>query len=229
MSVVHPLDLEGPAIFGCAQAGCQVCLEALLCRHEGLVHFVLHQQTRYGMTYDDLVQEGRIALWQAVLRFDPQRGGAFSTLAVRIIQHRMWRATALSKRQQRQLPFHERAAPLEALEERWEQAAIHAALLEAVTRLPDRLDEILIARYELDGHRRRTLKAIGQELGLTAERIRQLEDDALVLLRLPTYSTKLRYLCGEDSRAAYARSEALSRACLEHRRWIRQRYERKQR
>lgn len=228
MSVVHPLDLEGAAIFDCAQAGCQVCLEALLRRHEGLVHFVLHRQTRYGMTYDDLAQEGRIGLWQAVLCFHPERGGAFSTLAVRIIQHRMWRATALSKRQQRLLSLPRRADPMEAVEESWEQAAIHAALLEAVARLPDQLGEILVARYELDGQPRRTLKVIGQELGLTAERIRQLHDNALVFLRLPAYSAKLRYLCGEDSRAAYARSEALSRAWLEYRRQTRQRYERKQ-
>ena len=34
MSIVHPLDLNSPAIFGCAQRGCRECLEALVCGHE---------------------------------------------------------------------------------------------------------------------------------------------------------------------------------------------------
>jgi len=72
MSVVHPLDLEDPAALACAQAGCPVCLEALLQRHTGLVHAVLRQQARGGVAYEDLLQEGRIALWQALLHFDPQ-------------------------------------------------------------------------------------------------------------------------------------------------------------
>jgi hypothetical protein len=60
MCIVHPLDLEGPAVFGCAQAGCQACLEALLEKHNGLIHAVLQQQARGGVRYEDLVQEGRM-------------------------------------------------------------------------------------------------------------------------------------------------------------------------
>lgn len=222
MSAVHPLDLEGPAIFGCAQSGCQVCLEALLRRHEGLVHFVLHRQSRYGMAYEDLAQEGRIALWKAVLAFDPQRGAAFSTFAVRIIQWRMWQAIARFKRQQRLLPLPEQADPLEALEEAWHQADVQAALLDAVHRLPDRLREIVIARYALDGQPRCTQKAIGQRFGVTSTRIQHLCLDAYLLLRLPAYSARLRSLCGQDSRAAYARSEALSRDWSQKKRRMKQ-------
>lgn len=46
MCNVHPLEVEKPAIFGCAQSGCQECLEALMQRHEGLVHYVLQRQKR---------------------------------------------------------------------------------------------------------------------------------------------------------------------------------------
>ncbi len=44
------------------------------------------------MAYEDLLQEGRIALWQAIMHFDPQRGVAFSIYAGVAIQRRIWRA-----------------------------------------------------------------------------------------------------------------------------------------
>ena len=47
MSEVHRLDPDGPAIFGCAQAGCRVCQDTLLRRHKGLIHCILHRQEAY--------------------------------------------------------------------------------------------------------------------------------------------------------------------------------------
>ena len=119
MFEVHALDLEGTAVYGCAQAGCRACQEALLLRHEGLVHFFLHRQARDGVAYDDLAQEGRIALWHAVLGFDPQRGVAFSTYAGVAIKRRIWQAVARARRHQRGLPPLEQTDPLEVLEETW--------------------------------------------------------------------------------------------------------------
>ena len=218
MSEVHPLDLEGPAIYGCAQAGCRACLEALMLHHEGLVHFILQQQASYGLPYDDRAQEGRIALWRAVLGFDPQYGGAFSTYAGVAIERQIWTAVARFKRQQRLLPLPEPPDPLQAWEEAWHQAEIRAALVEAVARLPDRMREIMIGRYELDGQPSRTFKAMGRRFDITGMRARVLHDDALVLLRLPAYSSRLRSLCDQDSRAAYARTRALNRA------WFQKKY-----
>ena len=179
--------------------------------HEGLVHFVLQRQARCGMAYDDLAQEGRLALWKAVLDFDPHRGTAFSTLAVQLIRYRMWRAITVFKRQRRELPLPEWSDPLQVWEETRHWAEVRTALVEAVSRLPDNLREIIIARYGLDGQPRRTFKALGQHYGVTMHRISNLCNDALVLLRLPAYSSRLRSLCGQDSRAAYARTRALTR------------------
>jgi len=214
----HPLDLEGTAVFGCAQAGCRVCQEALLLRHEGLVHFFLHRQARDGVAYDDLAQEGRIALWRAVLGFDAQRGVAFSTYAGVAIKRQIWQAVARARRHRRGLPPTEQADPLEALEETWQQAEVRSALLEAASRLPARLREIIIARYGLDGQPPCTLAALGRRFGLTKARIGQLHNDALVLLRLLAFSGRLRRVCGQDSRKAYARTEALSRVWLQRKR-----------
>jgi RNA polymerase nonessential primary-like sigma factor len=49
--------------------------------------------------------------------------------------------------------------------------------------LPPRQQEILARRYGLDGQEEMTLAAIGKVLGLSRERVRQLEHDALEQLK----------------------------------------------
>ncbi|RPI25713.1 MAG: sigma-70 family RNA polymerase sigma factor [Chloroflexota bacterium] len=221
MSEVHCLDPDGPAIFGCAQAGCRVCQDTLVRRHEGLVHCILRRQAAGGLAYAELVQEGRIALWRAVLGFDPGRGVAFSTYAGTAIERRIWQVVARARRHG-QRPRGGLSVGqtdrLEAVGEAWHRARVHAALLEAVAHLPDRLQVILVAHYGLHGQTPCTWQTIGQQLGVTKARVGQLHQDALVLLRLPVFSARLRRLCGQDSRAAYVRTMALSRTWQQRKR-----------
>lgn len=218
MSIVHSLDPDGPAVFGCAQSGCQECPEALVRRHEGLVHVVLRRQSWGGEAYEDLLQEGRVALWRAVLRFDPQRGVAFSTYAGVAIKHRIWDAVARAKRRQGQPAIPERPDPLPLAEERVWCDQVRAALVEALARLPERWQQVLVAAYGLDGQPPRTLTALGRQFGVTREAVRQWRNHALVLLRLPPFFGRLRAVCEQNGRASYARSQALSRAWLRQRR-----------
>ncbi len=218
MSIVHPIDPDGPVAFTCAQAGCQECQDGLVRRHEGLVHVVLRRQGRGGVAYEDLVQEGRIAVWQAVLHFDGQRGTAFSTYAWVAIERRIWRAVERANRPQGRLALPARPDPLEVAEENVWQAQVHAALVEAVSRLPERLHEVIVAAYGLDGRPPRTLVAIGQQYGVTKEMARYWRNKGLLFLRLPAFSARLRQLYGQDSRSAYARTQALNRTWLRQRR-----------
>lgn len=56
----------------------------------------------------------------------------------------------------------------------------------AVARLPERLQLVLRLRYGLDAdERQRTLEQVGVVMGVTRERVRQLEAEALKLLRHP--------------------------------------------
>ncbi|OWK34145.1 sigma-70 family RNA polymerase sigma factor [Fimbriiglobus ruber] len=57
------------------------------------------------------------------------------------------------------------------------------ATLEALAQLGDRAVTILRLRFGLDGGEPATLRSIGKQLGLTRERVRQLERDALADLR----------------------------------------------
>ena len=221
MSIVHSPDLIGPAVFGCAQAGCRLCQERLVRQHERLVHFVLRRQVTDDVEYADLLQVGRIGLWRAVLHFDAERGVTFSTYAVIAIQRWMWQAITQARRRVA-APLSSEPVPVwrEAEEHLW-QSQVEAALREAVRRLPTRPRQVIVAVYGLDGQPPRSLAAVGRTWGVSGEAVRYWRNVALVLLRLPAFSGRLRQVLEHDSRPAYADSQARSRA------WQRQRRRRR--
>jgi RNA polymerase primary sigma factor len=59
----------------------------------------------------------------------------------------------------------------------------HGELSVAMARLAPRMQRVLVLRFGLDGEGTRTLEDIGAELGVTRERVRQLESRALRELR----------------------------------------------
>ncbi|HEX6664791.1 MAG TPA: sigma-70 family RNA polymerase sigma factor [Gaiellaceae bacterium] len=59
----------------------------------------------------------------------------------------------------------------------------HAELAEALLRLNPRMQRVLMLRFGLDGDPPKTLEEVGGELGITRERVRQLESRALRELR----------------------------------------------
>jgi RNA polymerase sigma factor (sigma-70 family) len=190
-------------------------------KHDGLVHAVVRRQVLGDLPYAEALQAGRIGLWRAIVRFDPSRGYAFSTYAWPSIVHHVWRAVKV----------HTRASsnePLEAYSE-WQRIAsvdpatlevawsVHDTLYELVTRLSERLQQIIVARYGLDGQGGRFYREIGKRLGVSGERARQLHIEALVWLRHPAHSQHLRSLLAYHSLADYEWAEA------EAQRWLRRR------
>jgi RNA polymerase sigma factor (sigma-70 family) len=209
MSMVHP---EAHSVtYACAQAGCGVCANELVRQHRKLVLTILRRQFRHDLPYEDLFQEGLIALWQAILHFDPQRGYSFSTYAGTAIARRIWLAVARMSRPQGFLAPPELPDPAErAIQEGW-YTLLRAALRQTLARLPGRMQYLLVAYYGLDGQAPQTLTAIGRHLGLTGERTRQLRNEALHLLRLPAFSAPLRLLCDQHDRLAYRHARAVRR------------------
>jgi RNA polymerase primary sigma factor len=59
----------------------------------------------------------------------------------------------------------------------------HGELASAIALLAPRMQRVLVLRFGLDGEGTRTLEDIGSELGVTRERVRQLESRALRELR----------------------------------------------
>jgi RNA polymerase sigma factor (sigma-70 family) len=63
---------------------------AFLEAHIGLVRHVVNRHGwSAGVSREDLIQEGQLALCRAVERFDPDRGARFSSYAVPVIRHAM--------------------------------------------------------------------------------------------------------------------------------------------
>ncbi len=128
MSSVHPPAPEGPMRYTCAQSGCQVCLERLLRQHAGLVHWVIRRDCHTSLSYAELLHEGQIALWRAILHYEPARGLTFSTYAVPAIRHRLGAVVAQAQRPQGYCQPVAAADPAELAEQTWQLQAVRVAL-----------------------------------------------------------------------------------------------------
>jgi RNA polymerase sigma factor (sigma-70 family) len=203
------------ALFRQAQAGCRDSLNRLMAAHENLVHAVVRRQALGHLPFAEALHAGRIGLWRAILGYDPQRGLAFSTYAWQSIMHRIWREVKLTERdyergmQTDPLYTVSALAPEEELPEKvWESEELLCVLWELVARLPERLRLVVVARYGLMGQGRTFYPQIGQRLGVSHERARQLHTEALLWLRHPAHSQQLRSLLGRHTLAEYEAVEA---------------------
>jgi len=52
-----------------------------------------------------------------------------------------------------------------------------------IKELPDKEQTVIVSRFGLDGDEAKTLEEIGRQMGLTRERVRQIEMAALARLR----------------------------------------------
>jgi len=201
--IVSYCPSKGAERFVCAQAGCRVCMESLLCEHNGLVWLMVSRQWSGKAYYADLFQEGRIGLWQAILHYDPGRGVAFSSYACVVIRHQVWAAVRHSLKAEGWLEYERAGDGLEVLLAAWQQEQIRQALGEALAVLPEQLRQVICLHYGMGGEAPHNLAEIGRAWGKSREWIRQLHNQALGLLRLPALSIRLWSICERAERANY--------------------------
>lgn len=211
MLIVHQPGENHPVSFTCAQAGCRECLEELMSQHNGLIFAVLKKQWGGQAEYADLVQAGRIGLWQAILHFEVQRGYQFSTYAWVAIRNQIWRLVEEAWQVEGWQTALRSPDGLSAMLNRWEAAEQQEGLKEGLSCLAERQQQVLVLAYGLWGEKPHSLAEIGRQWGISRERVRQLRNDALMRLRLPVFSQRLRRLYGQDTRQAYRRAEQLNR------------------
>lgn len=189
-----------------------------MAEHERLVHWVVRRQWLSTLSYQDALHEGRIGLWSALRRYDPQRGTTFSTYAVPAIAHAVWRAVALERHlsdtNDITLSWATDYDALEALD----SAQVYAVLRNLTAQLPARLRQIVIAHHGLDGHPPQTFAALGAELGISRQRVHQLHVQAILWLAQPAHSLWLRRLLARNTRRDYQQAAARQRQLARQRR-----------
>jgi RNA polymerase primary sigma factor len=156
-----------------------------------LVVSIAKRRVSPGDSFFDLVSDGNMSLIRAVEKFDYARGNKFSTYASWAIMKNY--ARTIPDEHKRRDRF--RAADMELLqaaadrrEDEYQQRLAASDRMQQVGKFLDRLDQreqtIIIRRYGLDHEREpQTLKEVGSALGVTKERVRQIEAKALEKLR----------------------------------------------
>jgi RNA polymerase primary sigma factor len=144
-------------------------------------------------TRDDLferVSDGNYVLINAVERFDYSRGYRFSTYATWAIRNQFAQDFRGKNRRQPHLLLGQDGAFEAAVDRRndeLERSDLRDRRREAFTRLLARLDDherrIIVGHFGIGGAREQTLKQIGKELGISKERVRQIEVRAQDKLR----------------------------------------------
>jgi RNA polymerase primary sigma factor len=142
-------------------------------------------------SFDDLLSDGAMALMRAVDKFDYGRGFRFSTYATQVVRRNSYR-TVMLKQEERQkvtasidessIDVSDEIRQPTMSEQKWHDLRAKLALL--LDNLDRREKLIVRARFSLGGHRRvKTLQKLADKLGVSKERVRQLEKRALEKLR----------------------------------------------
>jgi len=141
--------------------------------------------------FDDLLSDGIVALLRAVDKFDVGLGFRFSTYATQVVRRNSYRKV-MEKQKERQritLSIHESGVDVSdeqrspsMSESRWHE--LRGRMATMLDQLDRREKLIVRARFSLGGHRRvQTLQRLADKLGVSKERVRQLEKRALDKLR----------------------------------------------
>lgn len=150
--------------------------------------------------FDDLLSDGIVALMRAVEKFDYGRGFRFSTYATQVVRRNAYREVVQNQQDRAKVVSGVEDLGLDVSDEVRESAISEKRWHELRARLSvmlgdlDRREKFIIrARFSLGSHRRvHTLQALADRLGVSKERVRQLERRAM---------EKLRAMAGEVSLA----------------------------
>jgi RNA polymerase primary sigma factor len=146
----------------------------------------------------ELVSDGNMSLIRAVEKFDWSRGNKFSTYASWAIMKNFARTIPEENyRRDRFVTGHEEMFDSAAdtrtdeLEIESTQKRMQDGVKGMLSRLEERERRIIMSRFGLAGSREMTLEQLGRELGITKERVRQIEARAQEKLRKIAKEEKL--------------------------------------
>ena len=178
---------------------CPASFEPALTANDGLVHAVIRRQWCGSVPYSRMLQAGRIGLWQALEHFDPTRGTAFSTYAWPAITRHIWREVAQAHSPPREVLTPSPPRPSPELDVIVQRDEVYDCLHALVDGLPPRLRQVVVLYYGLDDDGPLPLRQLGRRLGISHEMVRQRLLAALVHLRHPANSLRLRQLLDRNT------------------------------
>jgi len=158
----------------------------------GLVYSIARKFTSQDCDFDDFSSDGCMILLGAIDRFDYSRGFRFSTYATHSIQRHFYRAWRVQQRRKERFPNAAAEMLCEvpnATVERplWDnpEAVANHLLASAESVLDEREHHILLSRFGLNSAtaQGRTLREIASDMGISKERVRQIQLMALEKLR----------------------------------------------
>jgi len=200
-----------------AKGGDRNATDKIVRDNQGLVYSIVKKYARpHEAGYDDLAQEGNIGLMKAIESFDPEKGTNFSTHAYWKIKGQVSLGARRARRSgQRERPTDFRGkkgediGPAEKVEVKGPGAD---ELKAAIAKLDPREQEIVQRSWGV-GATYQTAEDIGKKLGITKQRVGQIEKKAREKLRssLSTNARKLmdRLVVNAGLRPLIAVDEAL--------------------
>lgn len=173
------------------------------------------------LSEQDVEEAAWLGIIEAARRFDAGRGVGFSTYAPYWILSRVSRIVTDANRQKRSgrpvsgdrrvgngkmwdvLGVKDETDPQDDPEEFDRLAELRRVVADQLRFLPARHRQVLEFRHGFDGFGSRTLREVGQLLGISKERTRQLEEEALARVARP-----LREKCGGHLKLGRAKYSA---------------------
>ncbi len=156
-----------------------------------LVFSIVKKFVNSNNQFDDLLSDGIVALMRAVEKFDFGRGFRFSTYATQVVRRNAYRQVVQVQQERSKivggvdelgLDVSDECRVSAISEKRWHE--LRARLAVMLGDLDRREKFIIRARFSLGSHRRvHTLQALANRLGVSKERVRQLERRAMEKLR----------------------------------------------
>ena len=152
-----------------------------------LVVSVAKRHLRPGVALMELVSEGNIALMRAVEGFDIHKGNRFSTYAtfalMKCFAHEAPRLSAAGRMAVDEHVLQGMADRRTSVE--WDRAVARDEVGQLLSRLSERERKVLSEHYGLDRSASpATYDQVGRRLGITKQRVRQIEQSALAKLRV---------------------------------------------
>lgn len=167
----------------------KVVRDGVIERNLGLVYTIMERFGRREVDWEEQRSEAMLALMRAVEGFDPWRGIRFSTYAWHAILRSLIQLERQTKRYRLLFPVQHEAMFERPESEEFEPSRradadrIARILRENRGELTDRESIILDWRFPMDGSPGMTLGEVGEAIGLSKERVRQIQNSALTKLR----------------------------------------------